>query len=232
MLIGFSLKYLSILRHFVLYFLPIHYSLMSKTVNKIIENTGAMFQLLLELARLTPFILPLIFFLNFLITLRYINLYVVALIIFNMLFNWTLKQLVKAVYKATGRQSLPLLGRGYRPVGARDCSLTHKCNDKIATSFGMPSGHSQITWAVAVYWLIVLYYKDRENESEQQFKEKYIPTAIAIILLSLVVSFSRVRKGCHTIQQVIIGGIIGAGTGVLAFQLQPDFSKKEISRQF
>jgi hypothetical protein len=41
---------------------------------------------------------------------------------------------------------------------------------------------------------------------------------IALIMMSLYISYSRVAiEGCHTVQQVILGGFIGVVIGYLGF---------------
>ena len=67
-----------------------------------------------------------------------------------MLANFFAKMLIfKPIYKLFGKPKLPYLGVGSRPAGAKSCHFT--LDDKGALSFGMPSGHSQMAWAIATY---------------------------------------------------------------------------------
>ena len=102
------------------------------------------------------------------------------------------------------RDSLPILGRGKRPEGACGCGLLD--DNKPSTTFGMPSGHSQIAWSVATY--LILRYCD-------------IPQSIFLINIATYISFSRVSIGCHTKEQVIVGGLIGVASGILANFFEP-----------
>lgn len=193
----------------------------------------SLYLLLLELARLTPFLLPFLFSLIFIMTLDLVYIYSVGVAVFTSIFNWVLKQIFKKMYQLAGKESLPILGRGYRPVGATDCSLTHQCGKKISKTFGMPSGHSQLVWALTTYFILYLYNIDKEELEDNKHKQYiYGITYGIIVLLALIVSYSRVRMGCHTIQQVILGGIFGGLTGASAYYMYPDIhnqSKKLIT---
>ena len=61
-----------------------------------------------------------------------------------MLISHPLKLLSKAIYKGLNTDTLPILGRGPRPVGAKYCGcfITESNLNGVSKSFGMPSGHS------------------------------------------------------------------------------------------
>jgi membrane-associated phospholipid phosphatase len=90
----------------------------------------------------------------------------------------------------------------------------------------MPSGHSQIAWTLGTYFICRLFNKMLNNTNTTTHNQilLYIWNciSISIILLCMIyISYSRVYiEGCHTIQQVIIGGIIGAVFGFLAFYFE------------
>lgn len=156
--------------------------------------------------------------------------------------NSILKNLLfKPLYKFTGKDHLPIIGQGSRPVGSIDCSgiandILGKKKTEIPKSFGMPSGHSQIAWTLTT--LIILQLFDKGNEitvgnydigSELTltnvrrrllrfaYKIKYEITTM-LLLYSILVSFSRVYvEGCHTIEQVIIGMIFGLIFGYIGY---------------
>ena len=62
----------------------------------------------------------------------------------DMLISHPLKLLSKAIYKALNTDTIPILGRGPRPEGAKYCGcfITESNLDGVSNSFGMPSGHS------------------------------------------------------------------------------------------
>jgi membrane-associated phospholipid phosphatase len=172
---------------------------------------------LMEIARQTPFSLPLFFLVGFVITLDTRNLIIVAMIIFNMISNYIFKHGVKSIYKTKNRTTLPVLGRGYRPKSNMNCSVF---GEKISNeqTFGMPSGHSQIIWAVITYFIIHLYY---ETEHLDNFNYVYPLQVIVLISIGVFVSFSRVFIDCHTFRQVLVGGLLGAGIGAGFYYMYP-----------
>ena len=127
----------------------------------------------------------------------------------------------KPIYYLSHRKELPVLGLGSRPPGARGCSLGG--SDEISLSFGMPSGHSLLTFFIATYILLNIYNTDY-NKYTNPFAMKIVFGIIAalLIMVSLFIIYSRVKiAGCHTTQQVIIGSIIGIGLGYLAYYIKP-----------
>lgn len=109
-----------------------------------------------------------------------------------------LKCISKQLYKFLNVESLPILGLGRRPDGAMSCGL-YKDN-KPSSSFGMPSGHALFCGFSFVYWY---YYLNKDS--------KYKKILIFIwFIISCLLALSRVYLGCHTIEQVIVGFIIGS----------------------
>ena len=159
-----------------------------------------------------------------------------------------LKKVSEIFYELTVGKNNPiwLLGLGRRPDGGTDCSSFLKFDKKRPISFGMPSGHSMTTWTVVTYLLLCLYEynqlrfvnkdsniveldnTDTESNILGDFtNNKAINKAytylIVITLLSfaIMVSYSRVPiENCHTIQQVIVGGLIGIIIGGLIYFIQ------------
>ena len=70
--------------------------------------------------------------------------------------------------------------------------------------YGMPSGHSQLAWFLA------LYFADMDN----------ISWSATIFSLSTLISYNRVNIGCHTIKQVVTGAIIGSMLGILVKKIR------------
>ena len=109
------------------------------------------------------------------------------------------------------REELPILGRGVRPEGAKHCgSFIDLDSDGHPSSFGMPSGHAQVALITAMFWTLYLlntYGWDIQNE-------------FAIMLLwtiCLSVAYSRLYLNCHTLEQVIFGGLLGTIFGSLGY---------------
>ena len=116
------------------------------------------------------------------------------------------------IYKNT--DYIPLFGYGGRPEGAKYCGIFIDENNLkgLSTSFGMPSGHSHFATLAAVFWSLYLANKYELN--------LYTFISIGIIcILSLTIMISRYYLGCHTPQQIIVGGIIGLITGYLGYYL-------------
>jgi membrane-associated phospholipid phosphatase len=109
-----------------------------------------------------------------------------------------------------GKRNWPILGTGTRPKGAKHCSLFKSSGNGKPTSYGMPSGHSQNAVLFSSYIIGNLINNDFN----------YVIKVGGIFIFSvipLIVMYSRVHFKCHTVQQVIIGGLIGAGLGSLYF---------------
>lgn len=151
----------------------------------------------------------------------------------NFIFNGSAKYGTKLLYNLLGVNKLPLLGIGARPSGATNCSTFLTCPDMPAISFGMPSGHSQHAWFFATFLILELsrYYKlhvtcssDTNNCNPDHTESIITKHPLLIIILSIllvsfatIVSYSRVSiDKCHTIQQVIVGGILGIGFAFLS----------------
>ena len=92
-----------------------------------------------------------------------------------------------------------LIGSGKRP------------SNNLKT-YGMPSGHSQ---AIATFCIFVALYN-------QNNPNKYYIN-ISLIFSVLYIMFSRVYEKFHTIQQTIIGALIGLGLGYYSYKIYLEF---------
>jgi membrane-associated phospholipid phosphatase len=135
------------------------------------------------------------------------------------------KYIAQFIYRWIGIDYIPFIGQGTRPIGAYGCSSFISVPLIPATSFGMPSGHSQLAWFFAIYAclniinlpinsyeFIVSGIKNLNwtNINWTNIKSKKFISCLALITLAAVISYSRVIiEGCHTTGQVIIGGLIG-----------------------
>ena len=109
-----------------------------------------------------------------------------------------------------GSDEYPIIGRGLRPDHARDCGEFIDIDNREATSYGMPSGHSNFA---AFFGLVMILTILNDKYSTNL---KIIKITIVIVLSSLIL-FSRVNLGCHTYQQVIAGTIFGLLFGYIYF---------------
>jgi membrane-associated phospholipid phosphatase len=110
------------------------------------------------------------------------------------------------------RESLPLLGKGGRPTGAKHCgTFIHENNlEGKPSSFGMPSGHSQMATLTATFWILYLYQK-------YGWEMRNIFSMGLVVLVCLGILYSRCYLKCHTVQQVVLGGLFGIIYGVVGF---------------
>lgn len=91
---------------------------------------------------------------------------------------------------------------GKRPKGAKFCGYFINYNEDLSKSYGMPSGHSQST----CFFLSYLIYKTLEGNT--LFLYKFLTISL-FTCISLAVMYSRIHFNCHTLLQVIVGGLIG-----------------------
>lgn len=141
---------------------------------------------------------------------------------------------MKPLYKWSGGNELFILGSGSRPSGAKSCHFA--IDNTKATSFGMPSGHSQIAWTIGTYLVCRLINRFIDNLNKQKnnkataeiiMDDIWIFISVIVILAVVIyISYSRVYiEGCHTIQQVSVGGIVGVILGVIAFYFEDDIKR-------
>jgi len=188
-------------------------------------------ELLPTLARTSPVLLPIILLTNCILSPTFDTFYIFIMYFIVMLTNFFIKMLIfKPIYKLVGKPKIPFLGLGSRPNNAKSCHFI--LDDKVAFTFGMPSGHSQLAWTVVTYFLFKIIYKFKNNKSNNNTNTttttitKYIWLCLSCIILigiATYISYSRVYiEGCHTIQQVIIGGILGVVGGFLLYYFEDD----------
>jgi membrane-associated phospholipid phosphatase len=124
------------------------------------------------------------------------------------LINQFLKEFV--FKKIMDKDEFPILGKGTRPKGAKDCSDFIDPDNRLSSSYGMPSGHSQTSAFFAIVFILMII-NERSSKSIKTLK------TIIILVVTLLIMGSRIHFGCHTIQQVTVGGIIGLLLGYLYF---------------
>tara|TARA_Y100000022_G_scaffold163662_1_gene147381 strand:- start:109 stop:708 length:600 start_codon:yes stop_codon:yes gene_type:complete len=138
----------------------------------------------------------------------------------DQLISFPLKLLSKAIYGALKKDTIPILGRGPRPEGAKYCGcfITESNLEGVSKSFGMPSGHSITAASMFAFWY--LYFQENTDDVRLRRRQQ---TILGIIAACVIIS--RIYLGCHTIQQTIVGSLIGAGLGILGYKV---FYKKAL----
>lgn len=132
----------------------------------------------------------------------------------TLLSNPILKHIFRLIYLK--RNHLPLIGQKFRPLGAYNCSGFPTCKSEKQTALGMPSGHSQFAWMVSIFYVMHAFSNRRAINHNKAGAYSFISI---VLLFALLVSASRVYVGCHTIQQVTVGALIGGGMGVGFFYI-------------
>ena len=102
-----------------------------------------------------------------------------------------------------------------RPVVGSTCDLLSQIQSKLNAP-GFPSGHMAITlyfYTILTYLKYVDftnrdYLQTNHNNVELFIKTHVLDLAIYISLIILT-GIARIRKGCHTLLQVVIGSIVG-----------------------
>ena len=179
------------------------------------------------IARTSPILYVLMVILYCMLNPSYHSFYLLAILLSLFPINWIIKHLIfQPIYKVTKRVTLPILGRGARPPGANSCNVI--LDGKPSSSYGMPSGHSQITWSITTYILCNLI-ENLINSNKSHLHITILEyiwrifSIVAIFSIGILVSYSRVyHDKCHTIQQVIVGAIFGIVTGVLVWYYEDD----------
>ena len=108
-----------------------------------------------------------------------------------------------------GNKNFPIIGIGKRPHGAKNCGLIHSNN--LSKSYGMPSGHAQYASLLSTILSLKLYYSNY-NKNVKVFG------LLGFILLACLVAHSRIILRCHTLQQTIVGGLIGIFIGYKSYK--------------
>ena len=95
---------------------------------------------------------------------------------------------------------------------------THGCGDFDTQlsdhTFGFPSGHAQAVGLALVFWY--LYIKDQKG----YYKSVSTQVSLALmVLIVILICWSRLSNGCHNIIQVITGLLIGMLFGKLSYEI-------------
>ena len=182
--------------------------------------------LLPTLSRISPVLFSILIVLNCIINPSYASFYLFIAYFIECISNHTFKQISEFIYNLINTKSLPILGSGSRPPNANSCAFI--LDNSKSKSYGMPSGHSQTAWTVATYLLCKIiqnfynaqYTKNTTNTSIIDYIWLIVSCSI-LLCTAIYISYSRVYiEGCHTIQQVIVGGFIGIAFGYIIFYFE------------
>jgi membrane-associated phospholipid phosphatase len=174
---------------------------------------------LLNIARAFDIIIIFVLYFSYFLTLN-----IDFLIFFIGLFlNHKLNDFLKhsVFLQIFGRKDIPLLGKGIRPQGAKHCCSFKPCNPIYPKSYGMPSGHSQGAGFFSM--LVILFLLENRNKNNSFIT---IFGCFISIITMLFIMYSRVLIKCHTIQQTIIGSLIGILFAFLLFKYKSTIKKK------
>lgn len=168
---------------------------------------------LIGIARAYPLIIICSSFLNYFFTfqIKYFMLGIALLV--NDSSNGVLKNITKSLF---GDKIFGMLGK--RPKGAMNCGFFINPKKTLSKSYGMPSGHSQNAVFFSTYAIMNIL------DSNISFHQKTISISL-FICLALGVMYSRIYLNCHTIPQVIIGGLIGFLFARIYYEKEEDIKK-------
>lgn len=148
-----------------------------------------------ETFRTLPFILLII---TLIISILFNNIFSLLLFILLIIDN-----ILNKIFKNIFKYYVPI--NGDRPKNAKNCGCFIDINNinKLSTTYGMPSGHSQNIFFITT--ILSLYLNN-------------IYKTIFLLFIAIYGGYLRIKFGCHTLNQVIIGGIIGIIFGYLCYK--------------
>ena len=175
-----------------------------------------MLKQILIIARGYPILVLLVSIIMYMYTQNIDFIFLTVAIITNDIFNGFLKHyLFKPIM---GNKKWPILGFGKRPKGAKNCGVIAQSPPVKAKSYGMPSGHASTALFFSTYLIRHLLDSNLKKNVE----------IIGILILTLTafgIMYSRVYLKCHTTQQVIFVGLLGAIFGSMYYN-NKDMVKK------
>jgi membrane-associated phospholipid phosphatase len=192
-------------------------------------NISKRAQILPTISRISPVAIVSVVLIYTTLSRTYYSLYLLICVLAISISNGVFKNLIfNPLYNLFNRKELPILGIGKRPQNANSCGIL--LDGKTDNSYGMPSGHSQIAWATATYLLLKIYLdKHKITSARLNIYEisKVCALSVLIIGSAIYISFSRVYiEGCHTIQQVAIGGLLGVVCGFTVYLIEHNVMNK------
>jgi len=92
----------------------------------------------------------------------------------------------------------------------------------LYSKYGMPSAHCQFMCFFAAYLILFAYIRLKPHESEKFIIRKHV-IAFSSLLAAVLVSISRIYLHYHTLEQVVIGSLIGVIGGIAWFCIVGSF---------
>ena len=137
--------------------------------------------------------------------------------IFAILLGDGANMLEKKLFKMISKQA----EYGKRPsgCGTRNGKVCTGCGIysnplKSSKTWGMPSGHTQITALAATFWTPYLIGKNKDKKIKRlEFR------IILLWVVAIMVWIQRIYSRCHSLFQVGSGAVIGIGFGILSYYL-------------
>jgi len=120
---------------------------------------------------------------------------------------------------------IPIIGRFKRPVNAKNTGCFYINENNYSNTEGMPSGHSMLAgfMGIFLYYHIIDYYKVLPQNKQYVF--------ILVSIFIVYMMYTRVLMNCHTLQQTIVGAIIGILLGhYYYFYIKNMLDRKKIKK--
>ena len=113
-----------------------------------------------------------------------------------------------------------------RPTVGSMCDLlSHIPSKKNAPGF--PSGHMAITlyfYSILIYLKFIEYNNDHSNKINiLHFIKKNKYDIFMYMIMIILTGIARIRKGCHTLLQVIVGALCGVISSILFMYLHSKY---------
>jgi len=103
-------------------------------------------------------------------------------------------------------------------MGAKNCGFFLNPKETLSKSYGMPSGHSQNAVFFSTYVIMNML------DSNISLHQKTFGISL-FICLALGIMYSRVYLNCHTIPQVVVGGLIGFLLAKIYYEKEEEIKK-------
>ena len=101
-------------------------------------------------------------------------------------------------------------------ISKRGCGIVRQCLSVKELNLlrknmpqGMPSGHSQMAVFSSFFWILFLWKNMRYTKDYPNYLLWTSTIILSLLGISIMISRSFLVENCHTIPQIIVGGIIG-----------------------
>lgn len=138
-----------------------------------------------------------------------------GMVVFAQMFNQLLKRATHSVFGTSNAIFT-------RPAPPPDgCGSFARLPSEVArrpVTYGMPSGHAQQMAFAMGFW--VMYFMKRADTMRDW--QRYVGMAFFVALWGAV-AYHRVHLGCHNVEQVLVGSVVGVITGVVYMEVVSRF---------